>query len=113
MRSIAPARGIALSLALAGLGLAFAPAAQALECEGVQRVFEGEVQDAGEKTIVVDNKKGDKIKFTRPDPADVSGEKTSWDDLSRGDWVAICFKTLDRPRWAYKVEVVPEPADED
>jgi len=112
MRSIAPIRRIALPLAVAVAGLALAPAARALECEGVQRVFEGELQSADDKNIVVDNKKGDKIKFTRPDPADVSGEKTSWDDLSKGDWVAICFKTLDRPRWAYKVEVVPEPADE-
>jgi hypothetical protein len=42
----------------------------------------------------------------------VSGEKTSWDDLSKGDWVGICFKTLDRPRWAYKVEVMPAPEED-
>ncbi len=107
MRRIAP---IAAVVAVATF--AFAPVAQAIECDGMQRSFSGELQKVKGKTIVVDNKKGDKIKFAQPDTPDVSGEKTSWDDLKKGDWVTVCSKMLEKVRRAYKVEVNP-PKDED
>jgi hypothetical protein len=109
MRRIAPSIGIAV--AVAAVAFAFAPAAQAIECDGMQRSFEGQLQSAKGKTIVVDNKKGDKIKFTQPATPEVSGLKTSWDDLKKGDWVAVCSKMLEKPRYAYKVDVIPEKED--
>ena len=107
MRSIAPS-GFGLAAAIAVAAFAFAPAAQAIECEGMQRSFTGELQKVKGKTIVVDNKQGDKIKFTQPAEPMVGGEKSSWDDLKKGDMVSVCSKMLEKPRYAYKVEVLPE-----
>lgn len=116
MRKIAPsfvARSLGFGFAvMAAATFAFAPAAHAIECDGMQRSFEGELQKAKGDTIVVDNKKGDKIKFVQPPTPDVSGEKTAWEDLKKGDWVAVCSKMLEKPRKAYKVSVMP-PKDED
>ena len=98
MHRIAP---IAAVLAVATF--AFAPAAFAIECEGMQRSFTGELQKAKGKTIVVDNKKGDKIKFEQHSSTTVSGVKTKWDDLKKGDIVTVCSKMLEKPRYAYQV----------
>ena len=88
MRKIAPsfvARSLGFGFAvMAAATFAFAPAAHAIECDGMQRSFEGELQKAKGDTIVVDNKKGDKIKFVQPPTPDVSGEKTAWEDLKKG-----------------------------
>lgn len=112
MRSFAPSK-IGFVIAGAVAAFAFAPAAQAIECDGMQRSFSGELQKANDKTIVVDNKQGDKIKFTAPDEPMVAGEKDKWDDLKKGDLVAVCSKMLEKPRYAYKVEVMPEQKDEE
>ena len=101
----------ALALA-AAVGTFAAPAAQAIECEGTQRSFTGELQSAKTKAIVVDNKKGDKIKFAPHDTTAISGTKTEWDKLKKGDYVAVCSKMLEKPRKAYKVEVMPPRDDE-
>jgi len=63
--------------------------------------------------IVVDNKKGDKIKFEKHDSTTVAGTKTEWDALKKGDYVTVCSKMLEKPRYAYKVEASEPPADED
>lgn len=76
------------------------------------REFEGELQKVSDKKILVDNKKGDKISFTRIETSEVMGEREAWDDLKRGDWVAVHSKMLEKPRKAYKVEVKPSPDDE-
>lgn len=110
---IAPRIGFGSAIALAIASFALAPPAQAIECDGMQRSFTGELQKANDKMIVVDNKQGDKIKFTQPATPQVTGEKTSWDDLSKGDYVSVCSKMLEKPRYAYKVEVMPEKKDED
>ena len=99
MRRIAP---IAAVVAVATF--AFAPVAFAIECEGMQRSFSGELQKVKGKTIVVDNKKGDKIKFQKHDSTTVTGVKTKWDDLKKGDQVSVCSKMLEKPRYAYKVD---------
>lgn len=77
------------------------------------REFEGELQSVNGKQIVVDNKKGDKIKFMRVDGSVVEGEKTTWDDLKKKDWVSVHSKMLEKPRKAYKVVVKPEKQEED
>ncbi len=108
MRKFAP---IAVAVAIATF--AFAPAAHAeLECDGMQRSFTGELQKVKGKQIVVDNKKGDKIKFEQHDTSAVSGLGTDWDSLKKGQWATVCSKMLEKPRYAYKVETF-EQKDED
>ena len=99
MRRIAPSIIAAVAVAT----FAFAPNAFAIECEGMQRSFAGELQKVKGKTIVVDNKKGDKIKFQQHDSTAVSGVKATWDDLKKGDLVEVCSKMLEKPRYAYQV----------
>ncbi len=99
--------GMGWAAAFAVATFAAAPMASAIECEGMQRSFEGELQKVKKNTIVVDNKKGDKIKFTEHASTTVAGEKAAWGDLKKGDWVAVCSKMLEKPRSAYKVEVMP------
>jgi len=106
MRKIAP---IAALVAVATFG--FAPAAFAIECDGMQRSFSGELQKAKDEMIVVDNKKGDKIKFEKHDSTTVAGTKTAWEDLSKGDYVTVCSKMLEKPRYAYAVEASEPPED--
>ena len=116
MRSMAPSiarRGIGFVIAVAVATFAFAPAAMAVECDGMQRSFDGELQNAKDKQVMVDNKKGDKIKFVKHDTSAVSGTKSEWDDLKKGDYVTVCSKMLEKPRYAYKVEVREPPADVD
>jgi len=109
MRSFAP-----IAVAVAVATFAFAPAATAeLECDGMQRSFTGELQKANDKMIVVDNKKGDKIKFEKHESTMVSGIKATWEDLKKGDYVTVCSKMLEKPRYAYKVESSEPPKDED
>lgn len=110
MRRIAP---IAIAAVVAVATFAFAPVASAIECDGMQRSFEGELQKANDKMIVVDNKKGDKIKFELHDSTVVAGVKSKWEDLSKGDYVAVCSKMLEKPRYAYKVDSMEPPKDED
>ncbi len=77
------------------------------------REFEGELQSVNDKKLVVDNKKGDKISFMRHESSVVEGEKTTWDDLKKKDWVSVHSKMLEKPRKAYKVVVKPEKAEDD
>jgi len=110
MRSLAP---IAAVVAVATFAFAYAPTASAIECEGMQRSFSGELQKANDKVIVVDNKKGDKIKFEQHASTTVTGVKTSWEDLKKGDYVEVCSKMLEKPRYAYQVVSMEPPKDED
>jgi len=105
MRRNAP---IAIAAVVAVATFAFAPRASALECDGMQRSFSGELQKVKGKTIVVDNKKGDKIKFERHESTTLTGVKTKWDDLKKGDHVTVCSKMLEKPRFAYKVDSVKD-----
>jgi hypothetical protein len=108
MRTFAP-----IAVAVAVATFAFAPAATAeIECDGMQRSFTGELQKANDKMIVVDNKKGDKIKFEKHESTTVSGVKAEWDDLKKGDYVSVCSKMLEKPRYAYKVESMEPPEDD-
>ena len=77
------------------------------------REFAGELQKVKGKTIIVDNKKGDKITFTRDATSEVSGEKDKWEDLKKKDWVVVHSKMLEKPRKAYKVEVGELDDDEE
>jgi hypothetical protein len=79
------------------------------------REFTGKVDKISKKKIFVDNRMGDKVSFARLDDTVVEGEKTSWEEIKKEDWVSVSWKFIDKPRKAYKVIVlVPqkEPGDE-
>lgn len=80
------------------------------------REFVGKLDSVSEKKVIVDNRKGDKISFSKTDETTVQGEgKTKWDELKKNDWVTIDWMMKDNPRKAYKVTVIPprEEAGED
>ena len=72
------------------------------------REFVGKLDSVSEKKVIVDNRKGDKISFSKVDETTVQGEgKTKWDELKKNDWVTIDWMMKDNPRKAYKVTVIP------
>jgi hypothetical protein len=72
------------------------------------RDFTGKVDSISEKAILVDNRKGDKIKFEKFDGTTVAGEKTTWDEIKKNDWVTVSSNMMEKPkRKAYKVTVIP------
>jgi hypothetical protein len=75
------------------------------------REFIGQIDKINNKKLIVDNRMGDKVSFERVDDTVVEGEKSSWDDLGKKDWVIVSWKFIDKPRKAYKVTVIP-PRDE-
>ena len=77
------------------------------------REFSGRIDKINKKKLVIDNRMGDKVSFVRIDETAVEGEgKESWEDLKKGDWARVSWKFVDKPRKAYKVNVVPAPAEE-
>lgn len=89
------------------LSLMLAPLALATVAQAQLRDFKGKVDSIDEKAIIVDNRKGDKIKFDKIADTAVKGEKTKWEDIKKGDWVAVAAKMLEKPRKAYEVTVLP------
>ncbi len=79
------------------------------------REFTGKVDKINNKQVIVDNRQGDKVKFMKVDGSVVEGEKASWEDVKKNDWVTVHWKFVDKPRKAYKVVVLPprEEAGED
>jgi hypothetical protein len=77
------------------------------------RQFTGRIDKINEKQVIVDNRKGDKVKFAKNDGTVVEGEgKKVWKDLKKGDWVSVDWKFIDKPRKAYKVQVLPPREDD-
>ena len=87
------------------LGVATAASAQ-------MREFTGKVDKISGKKIFVDNRMGDKVSFVKADDVAVEGEKTTWKDIKKKDWVIVSWKFMDKPRKAYKVVVIPPKEDE-
>ena len=76
------------------------------------REFVGKLDSVSDKKVIVDNRKGDKISFNKTDTTTVEGEgKTKWEDLKKNDWVTVDWMMKDNPRKAYKVTVMPAPAE--
>lgn len=76
------------------------------------REFTGRIDRVNKKKMIVDNRMGDKVSFVPIDSTEVSGEgKEKWKDLKNKDWVTVSWKMLDKPRKAYKVEVLPPRED--
>ncbi len=77
------------------------------------RQFTGRVDKINNKQVIVDNRKGDKVKFAKVDDTKVAGEgKAAWGDLKKGDWVTVDWKFIDKPRKAYNVNVIPPRKEE-
>jgi hypothetical protein len=76
------------------------------------REFTGKVDSISEKNIVVDNRKGDKLKFEKFDGTTVEGEVTTWDEIKKNSWVTVSSNMMEKPkRKAYKVVAIP-PVEE-
>jgi hypothetical protein len=76
------------------------------------REFTGRIDRVSKKKMIVDNRMGDKVSFVPIDTTEVSGEgKETWKDLKKKDWVTVSWKMIDKPRKAYKVEVLPPRED--
>ena len=77
------------------------------------REFTGRIDRVSKKRMIVDNRMGDKVSFVPAEKTEVTGEgKTEWKELKKKDWVTVSWKFVDKPRKAYKVQVLP-PREED
>jgi hypothetical protein len=107
MRKVLAAAAVVMMVV--AVGLVSAPG----EAQAQYRQFTGRIDKINDKQVIVDNRKGDKVKFVRVDETKVAGEgKAAWDDLKKGDWVTVDWKFIDKPRKAYNVNVIPERAEE-
>jgi len=76
------------------------------------REFTGKIDKISDSKLIVDNRKGDKVSFVTIDGTEVVGEKTELDAIKKDDWVTVSWKMIDKPRKAYKIQVLP-PREED
>jgi len=107
MRKLSLILAVAFLLPLLGASVASAQS---------YREFSGKIDKINKKKMIVDNRMGDKVTFERLKQTEVSGEeKSKWKDLKKEDWVTVSWKMMDKPRKAYKIEVLPpkEEAGED
>ena len=86
----------ALALLCASLVLPLAASAQ-------MREFTGVVERAGGKKLVVGNRMGDSVGFSRIEGTKVTGTKSSWGDLAKGDRVTVSWQ---KNRQAHRVRVL-------
>jgi hypothetical protein len=97
---------------IAALGLLLGAAVIAPGVASAQfRQFTGKVDKIDDKQIIVDNRKGDKVPFHKVEETVVEGTKTAWDQVKKEDWVTVDWKFVDKPRKAYKVQVLPPRAE--
>ena len=76
------------------------------------REFTGRIDRVNKKKMIVDNRMGDKVSFVPIETTEVVGEgKEKWKDLKQKDWVTVSWKMIDKPRKAYKVQVLPPRED--
>lgn len=102
------ARSTALALGLVLVGALAAPSIASAQ----MREFTGKVDKITDSRILVDNRMGDKLIFSKVSETVVEGEKESWGDIAKNDWVTVSWKFIDKPRKAYKVVVVPPQEEE-
>ncbi len=77
------------------------------------REFTGRIDTISGRKMIVDNRKGDKVSFVKADETVVEGEKSSWGDIKKKDWVNVSWKMVDKPRKAYKIVVLPPKEDDE
>jgi hypothetical protein len=99
-------RKLVMATALMGLLLGAAVVAPGV-ASAQFRQFTGKVDKIDDKKVIVDNRKGDKVQFNKVDETVVEGTKTEWTAVKKDDWVTVDWKFVDKPRKAYKVQVLP------
>lgn len=104
-------RKFVTAIALVGISLGAAVAAPGV-ASAQTRQFTGKVDKIDDKKIIVDNRKGDKVQFNRVEETVVEGTKTEWGAVKKEDWVTVDWKFVDKPRKAYKVQVLPPRSEE-
>jgi hypothetical protein len=102
-------------MALIALVALIVPVAMPGAAIAQMREFVGKVDKIDDKKLIVDNRKGDKVSFDKVAETTVEGTKTEWKAIKKDDWVSVSWKMVDKPRKAYKVNVMPpkEEAGED
>jgi hypothetical protein len=102
-------------IALVALVALVVPVAMPGMASAQMREFVGKVDKIDDKKLIVDNRKGDKVSFDKVAETTVEGIKTDWKSIKKDDWVSVSWKMVDKPRKAYKVNVMPpkEEAGED
>jgi len=102
-------------MALVALVALIVPVAMPGAASAQMREFVGKVDKIDDKKLIVDNRKGDKVSFDKVPETTVEGIKTEWKAIKKDDWVSVSWKMVDKPRKAYKVNVMPpkEEAGED
>ena len=98
--------GVVLACSVAALLMASSLASAQM------REFTGRIDRVSKKKMIVDNRMGDKVSFVPIETTEVVGEgKEKWKDLKQKDWVTVSWKMIDKPRKAYKVQVLPPRED--
>ena len=91
-------------LALIALAL---PIVIADEASAQYREFIGRVDKISKERLLVDNRRGDKVRFVNSKATIVSGEgKKKWKQIEKGDRGSVSWKMMDKPRIAYKIVVL-------
>ncbi len=100
-------RKLMTRLALVALVALIVPVAMPGAAAAQMREFVGKVDKIDAKNVIVDNRKGDKVSFSKVAETTVEGTKTTWETIKKDDWVSVSWKMVDKPRKAYKVTVMP------
>jgi hypothetical protein len=102
-------------LALVALVLVAVPVVLPGVASAQYREFTGKIDKVDDKKVIVDNRQGDKVSFNKLAETTVSvaegaalpEKREKWEDLKKNDWVTVSWKFTDKPRKAYKVQVLP------
>ncbi len=116
MRTIRSLWAAPLAIAALSLGLPVTAAAEDCKVETADgktihgRIFEGMIKRVSKKGFTI-TKGGEMVKFVPDTGVPVKGEKTEYKKLKKNDWVRVCFRRMDKPRYAYDITVIPAPDD--
>ena len=100
-------RKLMIRMALIALVALIVPVAMPGAASAQMREFVGKVDKIDAKKVIIDNRKGDKVSFDKVAETTVEGTKTDWGAIKKDDWVSVSWKMMDKPRKAYKVNVMP------
>ena len=105
-------RKLMIRMALIALVALIVPVAMPGAAFAQMREFVGKVDKIDAKKLIVDNRKGDKVSFDKVAETTVEGTKTDWAAIKKDDWVSVSWKMMDKPRKAYKINVMPPKEEE-
>ena len=94
-----------MSFALAAIVALASPFFLSSDAVAQYRDFSGTVERVSSQQLVVANRKGDVMSFSRSDATTVSGAKGSWGAIAAGDSVSVSWMMMDSPVVAHRVVV--------